>query len=239
MFDNAKEPVDILGAVDPVVPANLPTAPGAIPVSQAAVSRRPPIVIFAIVGIVILLGSGVGAFYYFTKIKGPAATVAPTAAKTDKTAATDTTAKGTPAPAPTAVPAPFPAPGNAPAPAPVPTPTGTDTTTPPPAVPVPTPAPVAPPVSPSPNIPTPTMPAVVPPPAVGAPDLTKDTDGDGLSDFEEVNIYHTDPLKADTDGDGYSDGAEVKGGYNPLGAGKYTAQDLANIAALKAKYGIK
>ncbi len=37
-----------------------------------------------------------------------------------------------------------------------------------------------------------------------------DTDGDGLSDGDEVNKYHTDPLKADTDGDGLSDGDEVK-----------------------------
>ncbi len=36
-----------------------------------------------------------------------------------------------------------------------------------------------------------------------------DTDGDGLSDGEEVKIYHTDPLKADTDGDGLKDGEEV------------------------------
>ncbi len=36
-----------------------------------------------------------------------------------------------------------------------------------------------------------------------------DTDGDGLSDGDEVIKYHTDPLKADTDGDGLSDGDEV------------------------------
>ncbi len=50
--------------------------------------------------------------------------------------------------------------------------------------------------------------------------LKKDTDGDGLTDFEEVKIYHTNPLNPDTDGDGYSDGKEVRGGYNPLVAGK-------------------
>lgn len=49
-----------------------------------------------------------------------------------------------------------------------------------------------------------------------------DTDNDGLSDYEEVKIYHTNPLNADTDGDGYLDGAEVKGGYNPNGPGKMT-----------------
>lgn len=36
-----------------------------------------------------------------------------------------------------------------------------------------------------------------------------DTDGDGLSDGDEVLKYKTDPLKADTDGDGLSDGDEV------------------------------
>ena len=47
-----------------------------------------------------------------------------------------------------------------------------------------------------------------------------DTDGDGLQDREEVEVYKTNPLVADSDGDGYLDGAEVKGGYNPLGEGK-------------------
>ncbi len=36
-----------------------------------------------------------------------------------------------------------------------------------------------------------------------------DTDGDGLTDGDEVNKYHTDPLISDTDGDGLSDGDEV------------------------------
>jgi hypothetical protein len=36
-----------------------------------------------------------------------------------------------------------------------------------------------------------------------------DTDGDGLSDGDEVHKYHTDPLRRDTDGDGVSDGLEV------------------------------
>ncbi len=41
-------------------------------------------------------------------------------------------------------------------------------------------------------------------------DPTKfDTDGDGLSDGDELQKYHTDPLKPDTDGDGLTDGDEV------------------------------
>ncbi|HEX7285305.1 MAG TPA: Ig-like domain-containing protein [Candidatus Angelobacter sp.] len=43
-----------------------------------------------------------------------------------------------------------------------------------------------------------------------------DTDGDGLSDGDEVNIYHTNPLVADTDGDGIPDGVEVLNGTDPL-----------------------
>jgi outer membrane protein OmpA-like peptidoglycan-associated protein len=39
--------------------------------------------------------------------------------------------------------------------------------------------------------------------------LRPDTDGDGIPDGEEVNKYKTDPTKFDTDGDGLSDGDEV------------------------------
>ncbi|HHP7236235.1 MAG TPA: choice-of-anchor U domain-containing protein [Desulfobacterales bacterium] len=37
-----------------------------------------------------------------------------------------------------------------------------------------------------------------------------DTDGDGLSDSAEIEIYGTDPNDPDTDGDGLSDGAEIQ-----------------------------
>ena len=36
-----------------------------------------------------------------------------------------------------------------------------------------------------------------------------DTDGDGIPDIEEINIYGTDPNKMDTDGDGINDGDEI------------------------------
>ncbi len=54
---------------------------------------------------------------------------------------------------------------------------------------------------------------------LGTNPFSKDTDGDGLSDYDEVMIYHTDPKNPDTDGDGYTDGQEVKSGHNPLGPG--------------------
>jgi len=43
-----------------------------------------------------------------------------------------------------------------------------------------------------------------------------DTDGDGISDHDEVNIYHTDPTNADTDNDGYNDWVELNNGYSPF-----------------------
>jgi hypothetical protein len=55
---------------------------------------------------------------------------------------------------------------------------------------------------------------------LGTDPANPDTDGDGLFDKEEVDVYKTNPLNPDTDGDTYLDGAEVKGGYNPNGAGK-------------------
>jgi Bacterial TSP3 repeat len=42
----------------------------------------------------------------------------------------------------------------------------------------------------------------------------KDSDGDGLMDWEEV-LWHTDPHNPDTDGDGTPDGEEVKEGRDP------------------------
>ncbi|MCX6155885.1 MAG: OmpA family protein [Candidatus Kapabacteria bacterium] len=45
-----------------------------------------------------------------------------------------------------------------------------------------------------------------------------DSDGDGLTDGDEVNKYKTDPLNPDTDGGGINDGAEVAAGTNPLEA---------------------
>lgn len=44
---------------------------------------------------------------------------------------------------------------------------------------------------------------------IGTDPNKADTDGDGLTDYEEVTKYHTNPLKADSDGDGLSDGDEV------------------------------
>jgi len=45
--------------------------------------------------------------------------------------------------------------------------------------------------------------------SLGTDPFNKDTDGDGLTDYEEVKVYKTDPLNKDTDFDGLTDGDEV------------------------------
>lgn len=41
------------------------------------------------------------------------------------------------------------------------------------------------------------------------------SDGDGLSDYDEINKYNTNPLKADSDGDTLNDGDEIEIGLDP------------------------
>ncbi len=54
---------------------------------------------------------------------------------------------------------------------------------------------------------------------LGLAEENPDTDADGLNDYDEIDMWKTDPLKFDTDGDGYGDGWEVLSGYNPNGLG--------------------
>lgn len=52
--------------------------------------------------------------------------------------------------------------------------------------------------------------------AAALAERTKDTDGDSLTDWDEINIYKTSPYLVDTDGDGLSDFDEVRKGADPL-----------------------
>lgn len=44
---------------------------------------------------------------------------------------------------------------------------------------------------------------------------SQDTDGDGLSDYDELNVYKTSPYLEDSDSDGYSDKNEIDSGNDP------------------------
>jgi hypothetical protein len=76
--------------------------------------------------------------------------------------------------------------------------------------------------------PTTTEPALTPPP------LSRDSDGDGLTDIEE-DVIGTNPVKPDTDIDGYKDSDEILAGYNPLsdgsqGKAKLSESDAVSLA---------
>lgn len=48
-----------------------------------------------------------------------------------------------------------------------------------------------------------------------------DTDQDGITDDLEITIYKTDPNNKDTDGDGFTDWEELNKGFTPLDARKF------------------
>jgi hypothetical protein len=63
----------------------------------------------------------------------------------------------------------------------------------------------------------------------------KDTDGDGLSDWDELNIYNTSPYLEDSDSDGFSDKQEINNGKDPncpAGQNCYN-QTVKNSALIK------
>lgn len=45
--------------------------------------------------------------------------------------------------------------------------------------------------------------------------LLTDSDMDGVPDEDEIGVYYTDPYNKDTDGDGYSDWVELNFGFSP------------------------
>ena len=53
----------------------------------------------------------------------------------------------------------------------------------------------------------------------GTDPLDPDTDHDGLSDYEEIKLFQTDPRDPDTNKNGLTDAEEVKLGRNPRGQG--------------------
>jgi hypothetical protein len=74
---------------------------------------------------------------------------------------------------------------------------------------------------------------------LGTDPRNPDSDGDGLKDGEEVNVYHTNPLLYDTDGDGIGDGLEVRTGSDPLDPASFNlAAALQSVQVAPASFRI-
>ena len=68
---------------------------------------------------------------------------------------------------------------------------------------------------------------------------TSDTDSDGLTDADEINLYHTNPDVADTDGDGYSDFEEIINKNFDASNSNYRFNPLiADVPKLNVSYGV-
>jgi hypothetical protein len=67
---------------------------------------------------------------------------------------------------------------------------------------------------------------------LGTDPTNPDTDGDGLSDGDEVNKYHTNPLLPDTDGDKIPDGVEIQTGTNPLDPNSYDLKKATAVSTV-------
>lgn len=60
-----------------------------------------------------------------------------------------------------------------------------------------------------------------------APD-TKDDDGDGLTNYDEIVLYGSDPQNADSSGDGIADGTAVEAGLDPTQSYDAIVNDIQN-----------
>jgi hypothetical protein len=69
---------------------------------------------------------------------------------------------------------------------------------------------------------------------------SKDTDGDSLSDWDELNLYKTSPYLEDSDSDGFKDKAEIDAGKDPncpAGRNCGVQAGQSNIASSSAASG--
>lgn len=67
---------------------------------------------------------------------------------------------------------------------------------------------------------------------------TRDTDSDGLSDFDELYVHRTSPYLKDTDSDGFDDKQELDSGHDPnCATGKVCFDSLASKSAPSAGQG--
>jgi hypothetical protein len=63
---------------------------------------------------------------------------------------------------------------------------------------------------------------------------TRDTDGDGVSDFDETNVYQTSPYVRDSDSDGEPDNIEIAKGTDPRCARGKTCLSTSETAGVSS-----
>ncbi|MCX6877846.1 MAG: SUMF1/EgtB/PvdO family nonheme iron enzyme [Verrucomicrobia bacterium] len=66
---------------------------------------------------------------------------------------------------------------------------------------------------------------------------SRDPDGDGLTNYQELVVYHSNPNVADTDEDGFSDGYEVNSGYSPTDPNSTPETSLVIYTAVEIRFG--
>ncbi|HCQ37650.1 MAG TPA: hypothetical protein DIV39_00720 [Verrucomicrobiales bacterium] len=64
--------------------------------------------------------------------------------------------------------------------------------------------------------------------ALFTPDL-RDSDEDGLTNYDEIVVYETDPSNPDSDADGFNDGVEVDADTLPGDAASFPSGRLVNV----------
>ena len=66
---------------------------------------------------------------------------------------------------------------------------------------------------------------------------TRDSDEDGLTNYQELVVYGTNPALKDTDGDGFEDGYEVNAGYSPTSTTSSPDDQLVIYTAVEVRFG--
>jgi hypothetical protein len=66
---------------------------------------------------------------------------------------------------------------------------------------------------------------------------SRDPDGDGLTNYQEIITYLTNPNIADTDEDGFNDGYEVNSGFSPILATSTPETSLVIYTAVEIRFG--